>query len=164
MRVIKKKSVIDDDWYLIRELDSSSPEPEGSVILPFSYWQVNRDILLKSKKKHAIWIDGSVETESLVDDLESFIMIALDFPVFKDGRSYSHARILRERYAYKGELRAIGDVLQDQLFFMYRCGIDSFQLRDDKDIKKALKSFEDFSICYQAAADDHVPIFRQRKI
>ena len=82
---------------------------------------------------------------------------------FKDGRSYSHARLLRERYGYKGELRAIGDVLQDQLFFMQRSGIDCFQIRDDKDIEQALNSFEAFSRCYQAAADDAIPIHKQRK-
>ena len=163
MRVIKDKSVIDDEWSLIRKLDSSASIPEGSVILPFLFWQANRDILLKSKKNHAIWIDGSIETESLVDDLEFFSIIALDFPTFKDGRSYSHARLLRERYGYKGELRAIGDVLQDQLFFMQRCGIDCFQIRDDKDIEQALNSFEAFSMCYQAAADDTIPIHKQRK-
>ena len=92
-----------------------------------------------------------------------FIIIALDFPTFKDGRSYSHARLLRERYKYEGELRAIGDVLQDQLFFMKRCGIDSFKVRDDKNIEEALKSFKDFSVRYQAAADDDATISSQRK-
>jgi uncharacterized protein (DUF934 family) len=163
MRVIKDKSVIDDEWSLIRELDDSAPIPEGSVILPFSFWQTNRDLLLKSKKNHAIWIDGSIETESLLDDLESFSIIALNFPTSKDGRSYSHARLLRERYGYKGELRAIGDVLQDQLFFMERCGIDCFQIRDVKNIEQALSGFEGFSVCYQAAADDAIPIHKQRK-
>ena len=70
---------------------------------------------------------------------------------------------MRERYKYEGELRAIGDVLQDQLFFMKRCGIDSFKVRDDKNIEEALKSFKDFSVRYQAAADDDATISSQRK-
>ena len=94
---------------------------------------------------------------------DSFSIIALDFPIFKDGRSYSHARLLRERYNYKGELRAVGDVLQDQLFFMERCGIDSFQIRDDKDIEQALNGLKGFSVRYQAAADDTIPISERRK-
>ncbi|MEC7875391.1 MAG: DUF934 domain-containing protein [Pseudomonadota bacterium] len=163
MRVIKNRSIIDDDWSLIRNIESSAPIPEGDVILPFVFWQTNRDQLLKTKKSHAIWIDGSIETESLLDDIDSFSIIALDFPIFKDGRSYSHARLLRERYNYKGELRAVGDVLQDQLFFMERCGIDSFQIRDDKDIEQALNGLKGFSVRYQAAADDTIPISERRK-
>ena len=163
MQVIKDRTIIDDDWSLIRDIESTAPIPEGDVILPFVFWEANRIQLLKSKKKHAIWIDGSIETESLLNDIESFSLIALDFPVFKDGRSYSHARLLRERYSYKGELRAVGDVLQDQLFFMERCGIDSFQIRDGKDIEQALEGFKGFSVRYQAAADDAIPIPKRRK-
>lgn len=89
-------------------------------------------------------------------------LIALDFPAFKDGRCYSHARLLRERYDYQGELRAVGDVLRDQLFFMKRCGIDSFQLRSDKDMEDALNAFNDFSVKYQTAADGAPPIYDVR--
>lgn len=162
MRVIKDKAIVDDDWCVVRELDSSAPIPEGNVILPFAYWQANRDEILKSNTTHAVWIDGAIETEALLDDLKHFSMIALDFPAFKDGRSYSHARLLRERYGYQGELRAIGDVLRDQLFFMQRCGIDSYEVRKDKDIEDALKGLEDFTVRYQAAADGAVPIYKLR--
>ena len=163
MHVIKDKSIINDEWSLIRNIENSDPIPDGDVILPFLFWEANREKLINSKDKHAIWVDGSIETESIANDLKYFIIIALDFPTFKDGRSYSHARLLRERYKYEGELRAIGDVLQDQLFFMKRCGIDSFKVRDDKNIEEALKSFKDFSVRYQAAADDDATISSQRK-
>ena len=162
MRVIKDKAVVNDDWCLLRELDNDASIPEGNVILPFAYWQANRDELLKCDTKHAVWIDGAIETEALLDDLEHFSMIALDFPAFKDGRSYSHARLLRDRYGYEGELRAIGDVLHDQLFFLKRCGIDSYELRADKDPEDALRAFDDFTVRYQAAADDAVPIYKLR--
>ncbi|MCZ6805084.1 MAG: DUF934 domain-containing protein [Proteobacteria bacterium] len=162
MRVIKDKAVVDDNWCLLRELDSSSPIPDGNVIYPFAYWQANRDEILKNNTTHAVRIDGAIETEALLDDLKHFSMIALDFPAFKDGRSYSHARLLRERYDYKGELRAIGDVLRDQLFFMQRCGIDSYEVREDKDIEDALKGLEDFTVRYQTAADGALPIYKIR--
>lgn len=162
MRVIKDKAVVNDDWQLIREIDADAPVPEGKVILPLAYWQANRDALLKQNSEHAVWIDGDTETEALLDDLQHFSIIALDFPTFKDGRSYSHASLLRNRYNYKADLRAIGDVLQDQLFFMHRCGIDSYEVREDKDIEDAIKSLNDFSVRYQAAADDALPIYRQR--
>ena len=98
----------------------------------------------------------------MLDDLEHFSVIALDFPAFGDGRSYSHASLLRQRYGYKGDLRAVGDVLQDQLFFMQRCGFDSYAIREDKDIEEALKSLNDFTVRYQAAADGALPIYKQR--
>ena len=95
MRVIKDKKIIEDDWCVIHELDNSASIPEGKLILPFTYWQANRDEILKRNTLHAVWIDGEIETEALHDDLEHFSMIALEFPTFKDGRSYSHARLLR---------------------------------------------------------------------
>lgn len=162
MQVIKNREVINDDWQLIRDIETDAPIPEGKVILPFEYWQANREALLKRDIEHAVWINGDVVTEDLLDDLEHFAVIALDFPVFGDGRSYSHASLLRKRYGYEGDLRAVGDVLQDQLFFMQRCGFDSYGVREDKDINEALKSFNDFSVRYQAAADDALPIYKQR--
>lgn len=162
MRVIKNKKIVTDDWRLIRELDDSAAVAEGKVILPFAYWQANRDILLKKDSAHAVWIDGSIETEALLDDLKHLALIGLDFPTFKDGRSYSHAHLLRERYSYEGELRAIGDVLRDQLFFMQRCGFDSYEVREDKDAEELLKGFEDFTVRYQAAADGTLPIYKLR--
>jgi uncharacterized protein (DUF934 family) len=162
MQVIKDKKIINDDWSVVRELDNSATVPTGNVIFPFSYWQEHRDALLKQNSTHAVWIDGDIETEKLIDDLKHFSIIALDFPAFKDGRSYTHARLLRDRYAYKGDLRAVGDVLRDQLFFMHRCGIDSYEVREDRDAEEALKGLEDFTVRYQAAADDAVPIYKLR--
>jgi uncharacterized protein (DUF934 family) len=162
MQVIKNKEVINDDWQLIRDIENDASVPEGKVILPIVYWQQNRDAILKQNSEYAVWVDGSVDTEILLDDLDKFAIIALDFPAFKDGRSYSHASLLKNRYNYKGDLRAIGDVLQDQLFFMQRCGFDSYAIREDKDIEEAIKSLNDFTVRYQAAADDALPIYKQR--
>jgi uncharacterized protein (DUF934 family) len=86
----------------------------------------------------------------------------VNFPKFADGRGYSTARLLRERYGYHGEIRAIGDVLHDQLFFMKRCGFDAYAVRADKDIEAALAGFDDFSDAYQAAVDQPQPLFRRR--
>ena len=136
--------------------------PPGEVIFPFAYWQANREKLIATNKKYAVCINGTHEVEEVAGDLEHFALIALEFPVFKDGRCYSHARLLRERYGYQGELRAVGDVLRDQLFFMERCGIDSFEVRADKNIADALKAFTEFSVKYQTAADRAAPIYKLR--
>src|SRR5690606_585450 len=102
------------------------------------------------------------EAELIADDLDSFAVIALNFPVFSDGRNYSNARLLRDRYQYQGELRSIGDVLRDQLFFMRRCGFNAYALREDHDPHPALASLQDFSEVYQSATDQPLPLFRRR--
>jgi uncharacterized protein (DUF934 family) len=162
LRVIKNNRIIEDEWQRIKEIDVVEELPEGKVIMPFSYWQVNRDRLIAKNGKHAVCINGDIETEEVTKDLKHFELIALEFPVFTDGRSYSHARLLRDRYGYTGELRAVGDVLRDQLFFMQRCGIDSYQVREDKNIEDALKAFTEFSVKYQTAADHAEPVYKVR--
>jgi uncharacterized protein (DUF934 family) len=162
LRVIKDNRIIEDEWQRLKEIDVVDELPEGKVIMPFTYWQANRDRLIAQNKKYAVCINGDVETEEVVKDMEHFELIALDFPVFTDGRSYSHARLLRERYGYTGELRAVGDVLRDQLFFMQRCGIDSYQVREDENIEDALNAFTELSVKYQTAADRVQPVYKLR--
>jgi uncharacterized protein (DUF934 family) len=96
-------------------------------------------------------------------DLVNFELVAVHFPKFTDGRGYSTARLLHERLGWQGELRAMGDVLRDQLFLMARCGFDSFALRDDQDPQAALSAFRDFSVRYQSATDEPQPLFRRRQ-
>ncbi|MCE6982636.1 DUF934 domain-containing protein, partial [Pseudomonas frederiksbergensis] len=106
--------------------------------------------------------DADEEAEEIGEVANQFQVIALNFPAFTDGRNYSNARLLRDRYKFTGELRAIGDVLRDQLFYMKRCGFDAFALRADKDPVEALQSLQDFSVTYQAATDEPQPLFRRR--
>ena len=89
------------------------------------------------------------------------MLVAVDFPKFTDGRGYTSARLLKTRLDFKGEVRAIGDVMRDQMFLMHRAGIDSFAVKPGKDIEKALSAFDDFSVKYQPAADETDPLFRR---
>jgi uncharacterized protein (DUF934 family) len=162
VRVIKDNSIIEDNWQRFDQIENDQSLPEGELIVPFDYWLANREVLVNRKSGLGVCINGDVETEEVARDLEHFSMIALEFPKFTDGRSYSHARLLRDRYGFKGELRAVGDVLRDQLFFMQRCGIDSFELRQDKDIEDAMKAFSEITIKYQAAEDCPEPAYKSR--
>ena len=163
MRVIKGNQVIEDNWLRLDKAAIEAPLPPGDIIVPYAYWKTHREQLLQRKDGlFGICIYGDDAIEEVAVDLQHFHLIALDFPTFRDGRNYSHARLLRERYGYKGELRAVGDVLRDQLFFLRRVGIDAFQIREDKDIEDAIQSFADFSVVYQTAADDKVPVSKQR--
>ena len=89
-------------------------------------------------------------------------LLAIAFPRFTDGRGYSLGRLLRERHGYRGELRAVGNVLRDQLFYMHRCGFDAFELQPGKSVTEALEAFAELSVRYQAAVDEPRPLFRRR--
>ena len=99
---------------------------------------------------------------TLAGDCSALPLIAVDFPVFSDGRGYSAARLLRERYGFQGELRAIGDVLRDQLYYLAHCGFNAFAVRADRDIEDAFRGLSDFSDNYQATWARPAPLFRRR--
>ncbi len=160
MKIIKNKQILEDSWQFIAEVEGSLPS--GDIMLPFSYWKENQAELEKHTGKVTIVLNGADDIEDVVEHIEKFELIGLQFPAFADGRCYSHARLLRDRYDYKGELRALGDVLHDQLFYMLRCGIDAFALREDKDFSSAMAAFDEFSVTYQTAADGAPPIYRVR--
>ena len=109
----------------------------------------------------ALVISNDSPLDDLACDLSGFSVIILDFPAFKDGRAYSQARILRDRYGYMGEIRARGAVLRDQLFFMARCGFDAFEFASD-DTDGAEEALREFSFAYQIAADKAEPVWRKR--
>ncbi|MBL0231488.1 MAG: DUF934 domain-containing protein [Moraxellaceae bacterium] len=100
--------------------------------------------------------------EAIIESLTQLDIIALDFPAFADGRGYSYAVLLRQRYGFTGELRATGDVFKDNLFYLKRCGFNSFAVRADKDLQVSLQGLTDFSEVYQASIDQNQPLYRRR--
>lgn len=167
--IIKNRAIVADDWTVVRAAeDGTLPAvnalPAGKIIVPLAFWQAERDALTASRSaaEIGVWLAADSEPADIVGDFDKIALIGVDFPVFRDGRGYSIGRLLRERYGYTGELRAIGDVLRDQLAFMYRCGFDAYALRADKDIDDALKAFDEFSYLYQGAVNS-VPLFRRRE-
>jgi len=162
-RLIKNGEVINDSWHLLDKDATLDGLPNSdSIIVPLALWLEHSHALKARDGGLGVWLDSDEEVESIADDLSQFQVVALNFPVFSDGRNYSNARLLRDRYQYQGEVRAIGDVLRDQLFFMQRCGFDAFALRADRNAEEALESLKDFSNCYQAATDQPLPLFRRR--
>ncbi len=107
-------------------------------------------------------LEPTDDPAAVADRLGRVARVEVNFPKFGDGRGYSIARLLRERYGYKGELRAVGEVARDLLFYMESCGFDAFLLRDGEDPVEALTGFEDFSESYQASVAQPVPLFRRR--
>ena len=165
-QIIKGREVVADDWTVLRldegQAAADAVVPEGKVIVPLSVWQAQRDSLA-SRAAVGVWIASDERPEVLKGELDKFAVVAVDFPKFTDGRGYSIAYNLRMRLGYTGELRAIGDVLRDQLFQMHRTGFDAFATRPDRDINDALKGLSDFSEVYQAAVDEKAPLFRRQE-
>jgi uncharacterized protein (DUF934 family) len=159
-------AVVADDWRVLRLLDAEAAEtvevPDGRVIVPAAVWLAQRD-KLSARPELAVWLASDQQATIIADDLGKFALIAVDFPKFSDGRGYSIAYNLRKRLGYQGELRAIGDVLRDQLFQMQRCGFDAYATRQDRSIQDALKGLTVFSETYQAAVDQPLPLFRRHQ-
>ncbi|SDU07135.1 DUF934 domain-containing protein [Halopseudomonas salegens] len=162
-RIIKDRQVIDESWHLLpKDASLDGLSNSDDLIVPLALWQEHSHALKVRDGGLGIWLDSDEEVENIVDDLAHFQVIALNFPVFSDGRHYSSARLLRDRFDYQGELRAIGDVLRDQLFYLQRCGFNAFAIREDRDTEDALQSLNDFSEVYQSATDQPEPLFRRR--
>ncbi len=145
-RIIKNNEVVDETWHLLpKDATFDGISNCDDLIVPLALWREHGHALKARDGGLGVWLDADEEAEEIGDDVAHFQVIALNFPAFTDGRNYSNARLLRDRYGYKGELRAIGDVLRDQLFYLHRCGFDAFALRADKDPYEALESLKDFS-------------------
>jgi uncharacterized protein (DUF934 family) len=173
--IIKDKAVVgEDDWTLLRlkaeivegieaqsaETPESVVVPAGKVIVPLAVWNAQK-AALQSRNDVGVWLASDERPEALKDDVAKLPIIAVDFPKFADGRGYSIAYNLRARHGYTGELRAVGDVLRDQLFYMQRVGFNSFAIRTDRDVNDALKGLSDFSESYQQSWDKKNPLFRR---
>lgn len=163
--LIKEQRIVADNWRLLdRGPKGEAPEapPKGDVIVPLALWLERRKAFLAHPGKVGVRLEADEGPEAIVGDLQRLALVAVNFPKFGDGRGYSTARLLRERYGYRGELRAIGDVLHDHLHFMKQCGFDVFVLREDQDAREALSALDSFSEGYQTSALRSVPLFRRR--
>ena len=138
----------------------------GNIIVPLSIFIANKDALASriDAGSTGIWLDTHETLESLIEtigDINKLPIIAVHVERFADGRIFSLGTLLRTRYGFKNELRAFGDVLRDQLFFLKRSGFTSFLIRADRSAEDALASLNDFSQPYQGAVDEPQPIFKR---
>ncbi len=158
-QIIRNQEVVDDSWVHLE--DEAPLVPGQDIIVSWARFDKERDALLAHGGKVGVKLYSDDDARALEGALSALALIAIDFPKFTDGRGYSHARILRDQLGFEGELRAVGDVLQDQMFFMARCGINAFELKAGKSLQSALEAFSRFTVRYQAAADQPKPIYQQ---
>lgn len=139
-KLIKNGRVVSDEWKTLSLADGDTPQsvrlPVGPVLVPLSVWQARRAELIHREYEHGwplgIWLAAEEGPEAIEHDVDDFTVIAVEFDKFTDGKSYSTARQLRERYGYKGELRAIGDVPRDRLSYRHQVGFDAFAVSNIK--------------------------------
>ncbi len=169
--LIRNGAIVADGHSVLHLAEGDDPAtvalPDTPVIVPLAVWQAQRDALLARAETGdvGVWLAGDADPGVLADDLPRLQLVAVHFPKFADGRGYSIATLLRTRYRYTRELRAIGDVLRDQFFYYARCGFDALQPPAGKytpeQLQAALASLRDFSEPYQGAVDRPEPLFRR---
>lgn len=159
MALLKNKQQAENSFTFIAD-DADIPAT-GDIIVTIERWLNEQALLEQRTGQVGVQIAGHHDPRELAESLISRPLVALDFPQYQDGRNYTHARILREQLEFKGELRARGDVQRDQLYYMWRCGIDAMELSDNVNPASALTAFRDFTVTYQPAADEPDPLFRR---
>ena len=166
MALIKHRKLAQDPWKLLEGCEGELPSipATGNVIVPLAGWHARREQLISRADGVGVVLSATEDPADIAPDLKHFQVVAVHFATFNDGRGYSTARLLRERYGWRGELRAVGDVLRDQLFYLARCGFDAFELKEGADVEEALAAFSDFSEAYQASVDRPLPLFQRREV
>lgn len=151
MPIVKSGRRIEDTWTSVVGQESL-PEADA-LIVDLEQWRARREELLARRGRLGIRLASDQSPERIADDLACFELVALEFPRFTDGRAYSYARILRQRYGFQGEIRAVGDVLLEQLFYMSRVGFDAFDLESENAEDEWRTAMADLSVVYQPTGD-----------
>jgi uncharacterized protein (DUF934 family) len=138
------------------------PTPLGDVIVSMARFQAEGEALLADGRDIGVRVEAGEAVDALAYDLARIAVVALALPKFRDGRAYSSARLLRQRYSYRGEVRAVGDVLREQALFMTRCGFDAFEPADGSEPEAWAEAAHAFRYVYQRAADAREPIYAER--
>ncbi|HWU87272.1 MAG TPA: DUF934 domain-containing protein [Kofleriaceae bacterium] len=159
MQIIRDRAIVDDDY--VHVPDGVEPTPGQRPIVTLARLGKETEALLARFPVLGVRVPSD-KLPSEIPALDRLALIAIELPRFTDGRGYSVARMLRDRHGFRGELRAVGNVLRDQLRYLERCGFNAFELTPGKPLESALEAFGEFSVTYQAAADDQRPLYRRR--
>ncbi len=163
--ILKNGQVHSDNWQVLRLEADAEPAAQavaaGQWLVPFNVWVAQRDTLKARAGEIGVWLSPNDDLNAVASDFAAWPLVAIDFPKFTDGRGYSIAWRLRNHHKYSGELRAIGNVLVDQLFFMLRVGFDTLALDPKVSPESALKHLTPFPDTYQGSTDNPAPLFRQ---
>jgi uncharacterized protein (DUF934 family) len=160
MPLVKGGKIQNDEYAHIAD-DAVLPE-SGAVLVSAARFLANPEAVLQRRDKVGVIWPNNRDVEDLVPHVERLALVALVFPSFRDGRAYSQARLLRERYFFRGELRATGQVLRDQFVFMLRAGFDSFEVKKQADAEAFTQTVKRYSVFYQPTGDGRITALHRR--
>ncbi len=166
-KLLKDKTIVDNGWQVLPK-DFTGTLPDAPCFVPLDYWLAHKQ-KLQNPETIGVWLDAEQEPEELAGDIVNLQHLAVNFPTFMDGRGFSIARLIRDRYQFSGELRAIGQIVPDQLFYLSRCGFDAFCLdalaldHEAEETDKLEDYLATFSVTYQACVNEQQPLFRRRQ-
>lgn len=167
MRIIRNRTIQTDEWRLSPDLssDTETASTASPLIVSLARLIEDAETLFDRNADIGIVLKPEDDLSEVEPYLSRLALVAIDFPQFNEGRGYSQARLLRNRYGFKGELRAVGDVSRDRLAFLERCGFNAFVLRPGESLEGALAAFSEISLRYQPAEDagDTVLALRRRR-
>jgi uncharacterized protein (DUF934 family) len=160
MPLVKNGKISTDVFVHVAD-DAPLPD-DGAVLISAARFFADPETLLRRAGKTGVIWPNNRDLHDLGPALDRLAVVALEFPSFRDGRAYSQARLLRERYGYKGELRATGQVLRDQFVFMLRAGFDAFEVKKESDAEAFANTTRRYSVFYQPTGDGRVTALHQR--
>lgn len=158
MPLLSNRQVVADNWTLVNE---ETLQHSGDIIVPLALYLDNQDALNNREGQLGLQVNGDDDLSFVLENLTKFALIAVDFPVLRDGRGFSIARLL-VREGYQGEIRATGDIGRDRLAYMERCGFTAIQIADDVFSEEMLNAFTEVSNYYQSAADGVRAVYNQQ--
>jgi uncharacterized protein (DUF934 family) len=161
--ILRDGHLVPDEWTL-GENDGSPGGPHGgNVIVTLARWEAEREALLSRHTGVGVLVPNTTDIEAVYPQIHDRPLIALQFPAFADGRALSQAVVLRKRLGFRGELRAVGDVIRDLVFWLGRCGFNSIVPRQDQRLEDCRAALTELTVAYQAAADAHTPVWIRRR-
>ncbi len=158
-KLICNGTVVEDSWVRVTEV--AGELPAGKLLLPLALWNERGEALQREGREIGLWLASDQLPEDIQGDFAQLPVIGVEFPTYADGRGFSIGRLLRQRYGFRNELRAVGAPIRDQLSYLCRCGFNAFELAEHYDPQAALASLRDFTASYQTAVDQELPKFRR---
>lgn len=163
-KILRGGEIVADEWTVVEDGRAELGEDGGKVIVTLARWRGERQALLSRHEAVGVLVPNTADIEAVYPEIADRSLIALQFPAFADGRALSQAVVLRKRLRFQGELRAVGDIIRDLVFWLGRCGFDSIVPRKDQDLEACRVALDEIKVAYQAAADDHTPVWVRRRV
>ena len=159
-RIIRDRAIVEDDWTLAA--DGAAATTGGRLIVPLARWRGEPGSLADAASI-GVLLPNTEDVEALYPQIAERPLIALQFPKFADGRALTQATLLRNRLSFTGELRAVGDVVRDLMFWLGRCGFNAMVPRPDQDLEACCQGLDEIRRAYQSGADGHLPVWVRRR-